>query len=75
MALLSKPLPPSLFATKTHTLSHLCRLLTASGCALSVASGEEGAAAARTAREEADDDDDEGTEEATEGSKSVGGAV
>lgn len=30
----------------TRKLSHLCRLLTASGCALSVASGEEGAEAA-----------------------------
>jgi hypothetical protein len=43
------------------SLSHLCRLLTASGWALSVASGEEGAraageaATARTAREEEED--------------------
>jgi hypothetical protein len=59
------------------SLSHLCRLLTASGCTLSVASGEEGACAAaataRTAREWEEAED--GAAEGTEGSTGVGGAV
>ena len=43
--------------------------MTASGCALSVASGEEGPAATASTPLEAED------EGGTEGSKSVGGAV
>jgi len=43
--------------TLTRSLSYLCRLLTASGCALSVASGEEAAAAAVIeAREDEEED-------------------